>query len=126
MNLVDSDVLIQLLRKDPKARAWFASQTELPDVPGFVAMELKFGCENLRDLAAVRRLLRPLAIVWPSQVACAHANSIYGPARLSHSLGILDALIAATALENQATLYTFNVKHFVAVPGLDVQVPYIR
>lgn len=126
MNLVDTDVLIQFLRKDPKARTWFASQAQLPSVPGFVAMELKFGCENSVDVAAVNRLLKPLTVVWPSKTACDNMNSVYGPLKLSHNLGILDALIAATALDNNATLFTFNLKHYAAVPNLDVRAPYVR
>ena len=39
----------------------------------------------------------------------------------------LVAQATATILErDHAALYTFNVKHFAAVPNLDVQAPYIR
>lgn len=116
MNLVDTDVLVQYLRQDPKADTWFMSLSQLPAVPGFVSMELKWGCRNLQELASVNRLLRPLTVIWPSPSACEQADRIYGAAKLSHGIGILDALIAATAIENRATLYTFNLKHFAVVP----------
>jgi len=45
---------------------------------------------------------------------------------LSSRLSIPDCLIAAMALTRSARLYTFNLKHFKAVPGLDVQQPYAR
>jgi predicted nucleic acid-binding protein len=40
MDLVDTDVLIDVQRGHPPALAWFAGLTELPAVPGFVVMEL--------------------------------------------------------------------------------------
>ena len=45
---------------------------------------------------------------------------------LSDGLGLIDALIAGTALGRCATLYTFNNKHFRVVSGLDMQQPYGR
>jgi len=42
------------------------------------------------------------------------------------ALNIPDCLIAATALSRNARLYTFNLKHFQVVPGLDVVQPYPR
>lgn len=45
---------------------------------------------------------------------------------LSHRLGLIDALIAATAIGSPAILCTFNVKHYQIVPGLQMHQPYIR
>jgi predicted nucleic acid-binding protein len=41
-------------------------------------------------------------------------------------LSIPDCLIAAMALARSARLYTFNLKHFRIIEGLDVQSPYTR
>ena len=43
---------------------------------------------------------------------------------MSHSLGLLDSLIAATAIGLGATLWTFNAKHYKVVPGLVLEQPY--
>ena len=40
---------------------------------------------------------------------------------LSHGMGVIDAIIAATALEHDLTLVTLNLKHFTCVAGLRVQ-----
>lgn len=40
MDLVDTDVLIDVQRAHPPALAWFAALTDLPAVPGLVIMEL--------------------------------------------------------------------------------------
>jgi len=42
----------------------------------------------------------------------------------SHSTGLADALIAATAESHQATIVTLNTKHFPML--LDVHVPYSK
>ena len=45
---------------------------------------------------------------------------------LSTGLSLADFLIAAQALNRGAILYTFNLKHFGAIPGLDARAPYVR
>lgn len=45
---------------------------------------------------------------------------------LSHGLGLVDSLIAATALSLNVPLCTFNVKHFRHIPGLITEQPYQR
>jgi len=45
----------------------------------------------------------------------------YGP---SHGTGLVDALIGATAQLYQATLVTFNARHYPMLNG--IQVPYAR
>ena len=44
----------------------------------------------------------------------------------SDNLGLVDSLIAATAVGLGAILCTFNVKHFRVVAGLQMQQPYKR
>jgi predicted nucleic acid-binding protein len=46
--------------------------------------------------------------------------------RLTSGLSIPDYLIAAMALSHSARLYTFNLKHFQVIAGLDAQTPYTR
>jgi predicted nucleic acid-binding protein len=43
---------------------------------------------------------------------------------LSHSLGLLDSLIAHTALGRSEELATFNTKHYSVVAGLRMVQPY--
>jgi len=44
--------------------------------------------------------------------------------RLSHGLLLADAMIAATALTHNETLYTKNRRHFRMIPGLRIIRPY--
>jgi predicted nucleic acid-binding protein len=51
---------------------------------------------------------------------------VFASVHLSHGLGLLDALIGQTAVALQLSLYTFNDKHYTAVPGLQTVQPYTK
>ncbi len=89
-------------------------------------MELLMGCRNQAELRRVRKFLRTFHVVWPEAAEFASAYQLLGEHRLASNLGIPDCLIAAMALSRSATLYTFNLKHFRVIKGLDVQNPYAR
>ncbi len=126
MRLLDTDVLVDIRRGFAPAVLWYSSLAERPGVPGFVAMELINGCRNKAELARLQVFLLGLPILWASEADCQRGLEFLRDYRLSHSLGLVDALIAATAIGQGATLCTFNVKHFAAVPGLTTEQPYGR
>ena len=124
--LLDTDVLIDILRGHEPALEWFAGLEILPGIPGFVAMELVQDADNKIRVERAMKLISPLTIAWPSTSACDRALSAFKSYHLSHSLGLLDALIAATAIELSAPLLTFNAKHYRIVEGLEIRQPYAR
>lgn len=126
MRVLDTDVLVDLLRFYPPAMSWFASLTDVSLVPGYAVFELLAGCNNALAVQRLRRWLRPFRIYWPTTADCERALQNYARLSLSHSLGILDALIAECAIGLGTPLCTFNVRHFRAVPGLVIQQPYQR
>lgn len=126
MDLVDTDVLIDIQRGHPPALAWFTGLTELPGVPGFVVMELIQDARNAREVRQVLKLIAPLQVVWPTEIDCVRALSDFAKYHVTHGLGLLDSLIAACAVGRSATLHTFNIKHYRVVPGLVVAPPYTR
>jgi predicted nucleic acid-binding protein len=126
MRLLDTDILIDIVRKHPPALLWFSSNRDVLFAPGFAYMELAEGCRNKDDLAAVLKMPKIVYPVWPDTVTLELGFDLHTQYHLSHSLGILDSLIAATAIGQGATLCTFNVKHFAAVPGLTTEQPYVR
>jgi predicted nucleic acid-binding protein len=62
MNLLDTDVCIDLLRKNQAALDWFATVAEMPGLPGFVALELVLGCRDSDELRRVRAFIRKFAV----------------------------------------------------------------
>ena len=94
MILLDSDVLIDLLRKYPPAMAWFDTLQEDEElmVSGYVFMELIQGCRNKVEQDSVQRELAPYGVVWLSQTDCDRALDVFTRYRLSHNAGLLDVL----------------------------------
>jgi predicted nucleic acid-binding protein len=84
------------------------------------------GCQNQVDLQRTQKFLATFEIIWPEATEFAQAYNLLATHRLTSGLSIPDCLIAAMALSRSARLYTFNLKHFQVIAGLDVQEPYAR
>lgn len=125
MILVDTDVMIDILRQYPPAEAWLKSLGKEPILlPGFVVMELIQGCQNKTEQDSLMKALTTYQHVWPSEKTCEQAVSVFESFRLSHNLGMLDALIGQIAIELGLPLHTFNQKHYNMIPGLRTIQPY--
>ena len=126
LTMLDTDVLIDLSRKHPPALAWLETLTEYPTAAGFAALELLFGCRDRRQLNEARLLLDLFETHWPSAKELDFVKNTYPELKLSHHLGVFDALIAVTAISANSILITFNEKHFNPIPGLRTLQPYSR
>jgi predicted nucleic acid-binding protein len=125
MLLLDTDVMIDLLRQYPPAVAWLDSLGEEEIVlPGFVVMELMQGCRNKQEQEKMEGDLAAYSVAWPTSATCDAASSVFARYHLSHGLGILDALIGQMAVALHVPLHTFNQKHYVAIPHLITMQPY--
>lgn len=126
MILLDTDVIIDCLRRYLPAVAWLESLGEEKIVlPGFVVMELIQGCRNKPEQEKMERELKTYSVVWPSPETCNEALSVFASSHLSPGLGLLDALIGQIAVSLDMPLYTFNQKHYVAVPRLRIVQPSV-
>lgn len=126
MDIVDTDVLIDIQRGHAPALKWFASLVELPVVPGFVCLELIQDARNAGEVRSALKLVSPFQVIWPTESDCDRALSDFSVYHLSQGLGLIDAMIAACALGRSATLFTFNLKHYSSIPGLKLARPYER
>ncbi len=125
MVLLDTDVMVDLLRQYAPALAWLDT---LGDdeilLPGFVVMELVQGCTNRTEQARLEKALAPFTVVWPTPGMCDEALTLFGRFFLSHNLGILDVLIGQLAVALDLPLLTFNQKHYAVIPGIQLAQPY--
>ena len=128
MILLDSDVLIDLLRKYPPAMAWFDTLQEDEElmVSGYVFMELIQGCRNKVEQDSVQRELATYGVVWLSQTDCDRALDVFAMYRLSHNAGLLDVLIGQTAVALGVPLHIFNQRHYGFIPGIRTVQPYSK
>jgi predicted nucleic acid-binding protein len=118
VHLLDTSILVDILRKDEDALAWFASNATDARTSVISLTELHLGARRQkeeRDLVELERLVRPLPVDRDIAVQAGAFIRHYGP---SHSLEIPDAIIAATAEHHGLRLATLNVKHFPMFPKL--------
>lgn len=75
MILLDSDIMIDLLRQYPPAVQWFdlLDEDEQILLPGYTVMELMQGCRNQSELAVLQK--KPLSPVR----LCGHCRTIAMP-----------------------------------------------
>jgi predicted nucleic acid-binding protein len=122
-SLLDTSVLVDVLRQHPPAKVWFANQKQ-PGIPSMVWIELLQGVPNrIAEQRALRILSKFVRIdLTVSDVDWAIQQlSRY---KLSHNIGGLDCLIASASHRLQVPLYTTNLKHFIPLLGSLAQKPY--
>ena len=125
MILLDTDVMVDVLRGYEPAKEWLESAQDI-GVPGLVAMELIQGCQNAREQKQLEKALSEYQLYWPDNEDFNRALASFSTHHLSNNIGLLDALIAETAIGVNAKLATFNVKHYRILRGLQSIQPYDR
>jgi hypothetical protein len=68
--------------------------------------------------------MRSYRVYWPSQADCERALQDYAMYHLRHALGMLEALMAETAVGLGVALATFNDRYYRVVPALHTIQPY--
>ncbi len=124
--LLDTDILVDLRRSHPPALAWIEALAQPPVVSGIAALEFAFGARDANELRDVAAFLRPLALLWPSPDRQQRALWHLAQLRLSHGVGLLDALTAAAAMGHGLAVATSNVGHHAAITGAATVQPYVR
>jgi len=89
-------------------------------------MELVQGCRTKSEQDKLQKQIAHFQVAWPSSAFCDAALAAFSQLHLSHNIGLLDSLIAFTALELDKPLHTFNKKHYAAISALKVVQPYPR
>jgi predicted nucleic acid-binding protein len=124
--LLDTDILIDIQLGYRPAVVWFNGLEVLPHVSGLVVMEMIQDAANSQQLQSVLKLVSPLPTLWPTVSDCQRALAEFTRFHLSHGIGLLDALIGATAIGAGAQLCTFNIKHYRVFADLQALEPYSK
>jgi predicted nucleic acid-binding protein len=120
--LVDTDVMIWHLRGHPAA-AQRLNKIEQLTISAVTYMELLQGIRNREELAALQKSLemRKAEKLPLTPAITSKAIRLMEELGLSHGMQMGDAFIAATALEYKLTVLTGNLKHFKAIPVLNIE-----
>jgi len=117
--LFDTDVLIWVFRGNRKAARIVDAMTDR-SLSIVTYMELVQGARSRQELRQIKGFLSDAAFqVVPLSDTIGHRASIYVEEYgLGTALGVADALIAATAVENNQPLCTGNHRHYSSVKKL--------
>lgn len=119
--LLDADVLIDFLRGHPKAVAFVDANQHRIILSAIVVAELYAGVRGGKDDREQRVLREFLSLfrIVPVNTDIAELGGLYKrDYGGSHGVGLADAIVAATALTEDAALKTLNVKHYPMLPGI--------
>jgi len=125
-SFVDTDVLIDIARKDARALDfWRRTEARSRMTCSVISVfELLVGCRDLREQRATLRSLATVEIVQVESGDSLQALEWYRSYHLSRGVGFLDCFVAAAARRLDCQVHTLNTKHFRAIPGLKTMRPY--
>lgn len=110
--LVDTDVMVDFLRGQPKAVSLVSRHSAEIILSSIVVAELYAGVKGDGELNTLDDLLSLFRIV-PVSPSLAKAAGLYKRDHFkSHGVGLADAIVAATAVDEHADLKTLNTKHY--------------
>jgi predicted nucleic acid-binding protein len=113
--LVDSDIVIEVLRGRDQVilSQWSAlADSHSPILVSPVTFAEIGAGAFASEMQSISRFFAPLTCVAIDQKIGQLAGEYLRQYSKSHSLKIADALIAASAAQNQAALWTRNLKHY--------------
>ena len=121
--LIDTDVLVDVSRNNQAAIAYVDQLSNDWSLSAMTALELISGAKNQRDVELINRLIEVYDTIPVNEAIGRHAYDLPKVYAKSSGLRTFDALIVASAIEEQRTLVTKNRKHFAMIHGLAIDVP---
>ena len=120
--LIDTDVLIWCLRGHLRA-IQAIDQLSLRLISQVSRTELICGCRDKKEILLLKQFLADggFKVISLSQEIGNRADFHLEEKRLSHGVGLPDALIAATASLHGQQFFTANAKHFRCFSNLELK-----
>jgi len=120
--LIDTDILIDLSRNIKLAVDFVesAAKKSLLTASSVTKMELIVGCRNKVELKNLNTFLLHFQVINLNSQISEIAIELLSKYRLSHGLLIPDALIAATAISENCSFATKNIKDYQFIEGLNL------
>lgn len=120
--VLDSSVLIDVLRRDPRALRFLSGLAGRPHASEISRVEVARGVRS-HERAAAADLFAQLHWQPVDETVARHAGSLGRTYRRSHTgLAVADLVVAATAVLADLPLATSNVRHFPMFA--DLAAPY--
>lgn len=120
--LIDTNILIDFLRGHQEAINFFAQTSQTSILSAITVAELYSGTKGQHELQQLELLISRFSVISLTPDIARKSGLIKKKYQPSHSIGIADAVIAASALELKAKLITLNLKDFPMID--DKKAPY--
>lgn len=121
--IVDTDIVIKIFRGDKEKREFLEPIQDKLGLSVITAMELMNGAKSRKREFDVSKAIKAYFLLPLSNSIGTKAFSIIKKYHLQHSISVADALIAATAMENNLPLYTDNISDYVFITELQLFKP---
>jgi len=92
-------------------------------ISSITKMELILGATNKADVTVISKSLKRFNVLLINPAINLRAINLVHTYRLSHGLALADAMIAATAIETELQLFTYNIKDFKFISKLSLYQP---
>ncbi len=123
--IVDTNVLIDILRKNPPAITWLADQREPLAITPITWMEVMYGVQRKEHRVATLKLLDRFEMIYLTQYDMRWAMDRLQLLRSRYSIEIMDYLIASVSQRLTLPMFTHNLKHMCPLLGVDLVIkPY--
>ncbi len=120
--LIDTDIVIDFLRGERQALAYFKSISDKICFSAITVAEIYSGIKGKKEESGVERLFSIFPVIAITNEIAREAGRFVKQYRPSHSVEIPDAIIAATCLLSGSELHTLNIKHYPMFK--DLKPPY--
>ena len=110
--LLDTNILIDYLRGNEESAKFLESSKDTLCLSAITVAELYAGARNERERKALDFFIEAFSILPIDKKISQKGGQFRARYGKSHSVDLIDAIIAATAVIFEMTLYTLNKKHF--------------
>src|SRR5580765_2713140 len=121
--LIDTDIIIKIYRGDKEKHKALTPIQDNLSISAITAIELMIGAKNKKKQIEVSKTIKAYFFCDITPAIAARAFTLVKKYGLIHFIGVADALIAATAIENKIPLYTDNISDYVFIKELKLYKP---
>ena len=115
-NLADTNIFIGIFKGDANLK--HSVENTATAINTVVYLELIQGAKNKIEVEKIEKYLTRFELIHFDKAVSTKAIELIRTYSKSHGLMFPDAIVAATCLENNLTLITFNIKDFRFITGL--------
>ena len=120
MIVLDTNILIEILKAEPKTIQKVKSFEKPLAISSITVMELYYGALNKNELKKLENFVNLFEIIHLNENISRTSTKLIKKYAKSHTIDIPDSLIASTTIEHKSKLFTYNLKDFKYIEGLEL------